>query len=258
MRWLNKKLILEFVKRDFEERFAGSVLGRLWSFIGPLVNILIYTIIFSNLMSARLSGVDSKFSYSIYLIAALLPWIAFSTTILRSTTVLIDKKHLISKINIAFPSMPLYINLSETVTLFISVTIFSGFLIIFGHPFSEYSILIPFIFILQQLLAYAIGLTLAVLTVFIRDLKEVVGIVLQVWFWFTPIVYVKEILPEFVKKIIIFNPFFILADSYQSIFLWNRLPDIQHLVILTVITFILLISSYLIYMKLESDVRDFL
>ena len=258
MKWLNKRLILEFVKRDFEERFAGSVLGSFWSFIGPLVNILIYTVIFSNIMNAKLSGVGGKFSYSIYLISALLPWTAFSVTISRCTTVLIDKKHLISKINISFPSMPLYINLSETVTLFISVAIFSVFLTIAGHSFSEYSMLLPFIFMLQQLLAYAIGLTLALLTVYIRDMKEIVGIVLQIWFWFTPIVYVKDILPEFVKKIIIFNPVFILSDSYQSIFLWNRLPDIPHLIILTAVTFMLLTCSYLIYIKLESDVKDFL
>jgi lipopolysaccharide transport system permease protein len=111
---------------------------------------------------------------------------------------------------------------------------------------------------LQQLLAYAVGLILAVLTVFIRDLKEVVGIVLQVWFWFTPIVYVKEILPEWVKKFIVFNPVFILADSFQNIFLRNSLPDIKLLIILTIVTFSLLLCSYFIFIKLESDVKDFL
>ena len=90
MRWLNKKLILELVKRDFEEKFAGSILGRLWSFISPLVYILIYILIFSNIMSARLSGAGSEFSYSIYLISAILPWTAFSVTISRCTTVLMD------------------------------------------------------------------------------------------------------------------------------------------------------------------------
>jgi lipopolysaccharide transport system permease protein len=111
---------------------------------------------------------------------------------------------------------------------------------------------------LQQLLAYAVGLILAVLTVFIRDMKEIVGIVLQLWFWFTPIVYVKEILPGWVKKFIVFNPVFILADSFQNIFLRNSLPDIKLLIILTAVTFFLLFLSYFIYIRLESDVKDFL
>ena len=258
MKWLNKKLILELVKRDFEEKFAGSILGRLWSFISPLVNILIYILIFSNIMSARLSGVDSEFSYSIYLISAILPWTAFSMTISRCTTVLMDKKNIISKINISLPSMPLYISLSETLTLFISTGIFLVLLLISGHGFSEYILLVPFIFMLQQLLAYSIGLILSVTTVFIKDLKELVGLVLQVWFWFTPIVYVKDILPEWVSRIIVFNPFYILADSYQKIFLWKKVPETDSLIILTAITFSLLFLSYFVYAKLESDVKDFL
>lgn len=258
MKSLNINLTLEFVKRDFVERFAGSIFGSVWSFILPLVNIMIYTIIFSNIMNARLAQNASSFSYSVYLISALLPWTAFSTTIMRSTTIFIDKKNIISKINVTLPSMPLYINLSETVTLFISVTFYLGFLMIIGHGLSVYILMIPFIFMLQQLLAYAIGLILAVLTVFIRDLKEVVGIVLQVWFWFTPIVYVKEILPQWVQKVIVYNPVFILSDSFQNIFLRAKLPDMQLLNNLTVVTFILLFLSYLIYIKLESDVKDFL
>jgi len=258
MKWLNLELLIEFVKRDFTEKFAGSILGSLWSFIWPLVNIIIYTIIFSKIMNARLQGIESSFSYSIYLISALLPWNTFSSTISRSTTVFIDKKHLISKINIPLPSMPFYINLSESVTFFISIVIFYGFLLIIGHKISEYHIMFPFVFILQQLFAYAIGLVLAVLTVFIRDLKEVVGIVLQIWFWFTPIVYVKDVLPNWVKKIIIFNPAFTFADTYQNIFLWNRLPQVKNLIILTIITFGLLLCSYFVFIKLESDVKDFL
>jgi lipopolysaccharide transport system permease protein len=214
--------------------------------------------VFSGIMNPKLSGAEHRFSYSIYLISALLPWMAFSTTISRCTTVFVDKKNIISKINLSLPSMPLFINLSETITLFISITFFLVFLIIIGHGFSEYYLLIPFIFMLQQLLAYAVGLILAVLTVFIRDMKEIVGIVLQLWFWFTPIVYVKEILPGWVKKFIVFNPVFILADSFQNIFLRNSLPDIKLLIILTAVTFFLLFLSYFIYIRLESDVKDFL
>ncbi len=258
IKYLNIPLILELVKRDFVERFAGSALGSLWSFIWPLVYIMIYTIIFSKIMGVKLQGTESSFSYSIYLVSALIPWTIFSTTISRSTTVFIDKKNIISKIDIPLASLPFYINLSEVITLFISILIFIVFIIVIGYGFSEYHLMLPFIFMLQQLLAYALGLILSIFTVFIRDLKEVVGIVLQVWFWFTPIVYVKEILPEWVQKILVYNPSFILADSYQSIFLWKRLPDINHLIILTVITFVLLICSYIIYIKLESDVKDFL
>jgi homopolymeric O-antigen transport system permease protein len=258
MRWLNVQLVAEFVKRDFVERFAGSVLGSLWSLIWPLVNILIFTVIFSNVMNARLPGSHGPFSYSIYLISALLPWTAFATTVSRSTTVFIERKHILSKINVALPSMPFYINVSESITFWISLTFFGVFLIAVGHSFSIYHLMVPFVFLLQQLLAYALGLMLAVFTVFIRDLRELVGIVLQIWFWFTPIVYVKDILPEWVKGIIVYNPSYVFADSFQSVILLNKMPDVGHLVIMTVATFVLLLCSYFVYTRLESDVKDFL
>lgn len=258
MNWLNIQLVVELIKRDFVERFAGSVLGSLWSLIWPLVNILIFTVIFSNVMNARLGGTPGQFSYSIYLVSAMLPWSAFASTISRSTTVFIDKKHILSKINVALPSMPFYVNISESITFFVSLVFFCLFLAAVGQGFSEYHLLVPFIFMLQQLLAYALGLIFAVLTVFIRDLREVMGIVLQLWFWFTPIVYVRDIVPEGLREVIRFNPAFIFADSFQSIFLWNRLPDTTGLIAVTVATFALLALSYLVYVRLESDVKDFL
>lgn len=258
MKFINIQLIAEFVRRDFTEKFAGSVLGSYWSFIWPLVNILIWTIIFSKLMGSRLAGVEGKFSYSIYLIAAILPWNAFCSSMSRSATVFLDKKSIISKIDVDLPSLPFYITLSESVTFIISITFYYMFLLAIGHGFSVYHLLLPFIFLLQQLLAYAAGLILAVLTVFIRDLKEVVGITLQVWFWFTPIIYVKDVLPEWVRNIMVFNPAFILADSFQSIFVWNRLPNINHLLALAAATFLLLLLSYYLYEKLKSDVKDFI
>lgn len=208
-------------------------------------------------MGPKLAGAEGKFSYSIYLVSGLLPWTAFSNTLSRTTTVFLDKKNVISKINIALPSMPFYINISETITFLISLAAFYVFLLLTGQKTSEYHLMIPFILMLQQMLAYALGLILAVFTVFIRDLREVVGIILQIWFWFTPIVYVKEILPGWVKRIMIYNPAFILADSFQNIILWNKLPVVNHLIVLTWITFLLLLTAYFVFTRLESDVKDF-
>jgi homopolymeric O-antigen transport system permease protein len=258
MNYLNIGLIAEFVKRDFTDKFAGSVLGSLWTFILPLVNIAIYTIIFSRFMGARLAGAEGRYAYSIYLVAAIIPWTAFAATISRSATVFLDKKHILTKINLPLASMPLYIALSETVSLLISLGLFYLFLLLIGQQLSVYHLLVPFILLVQQLFAFAIGLILAVLTVFVRDLREMVGVLLQVWFWFTPIVYVKEILPEWVRQVMVFNPAFVIVDSFQTIFLHNRLPSMDHLLALTVVTFLLLSLAYLVFTRLEADVRDFL
>jgi lipopolysaccharide transport system permease protein len=111
---------------------------------------------------------------------------------------------------------------------------------------------------LQQIFAFGIGLLAATLTVFVRDLKEVIGIVLQLWFWFTPIVYVKEILPDLVKKLIVFNPIYVLIESYHRIFVFGDTPPLKGLIVMTLLAHGLVCFSYFTFHRLEKDLRDFL
>ena len=96
------------------------------------------------------------------------------------------------------------------------------------------------------------------MTVFLRDLKEVVGIILQLWFWFTPIVYVSSILPDVVKRVLVYNPAFIITESYHRIFVFDDYPVIISMIILTAIAHFILFASYAMFRVLEKDVRDFL
>ena len=255
---LSASLIWDLTKRDFSERFAGSALGSTWAFIWPLVNLFIYIVIFGKIMGGRLPGSSDIYSYSIYLSVGLIPWTSFANSITRSSSIFLDKKNIISKIDISLPSLLLFINLSEAITFAISSIFLFGFLLATGYEFSTKLLLFPFLFYLQQVLAFGLGLLSATFIVFLRDLKEVVGITLQLWFWFTPIVYVTDILPDLVKKVLIFNPAYTIIESYHRIFVYNDFPSVNSLIILIVITHIILFSSYAIFRFLEKDVRDFL
>lgn len=254
----NVSLVWELTKRDFSERFAGSLLGAVWALIWPLVNLLIYIVIFGKMMGGRLPGASNVYAYSVYLTVGLVPWAAFAGAISRCSNVFLEKKHLISKINISLPSLLIYIILSETVTFIFSMVFFFIFLLLTDYQFNLNIFLVPFIYYLQQLLTFGIGLLAATLTVFIRDVKEIVGVVLQFWFWFTPIIYVRDILPEVIEKILVFNPAYILVESYQRIFVFNDDPSYRSLMALTLLTHVLVMISYLIFRSLEKDVRDFL
>jgi lipopolysaccharide transport system permease protein len=136
--------------------------------------------------------------------------------------------------------------------------LFFIFLFFSGYAFHTGIMLVPFIYYLQQLFAFGFGLLAATMTVFIRDLREVVGIFLQLWFWFTPIVYVSDILPDTIKKIIVYNPAYIIIDAYRCIFVYNEAPAFVSLIVLTVITHIIILIAYMAFRSLEKDVRDFL
>ena len=251
-------LISSLAKRDFRERYSGAVLGIFWSFVWPLVSILIYTVIFSKIMGARLPGFSAAYSYGIYLVAGLLPWTAFANTVSRVSTIFVDRKDIISKVKLSLPSFPLYIVISETITFTISLVFFFFFLIFTGSELSRLLVFIPLIYLVQQIFAYALGFFLAIFQVFIRDLKELTGIILQVWFWFTPIVYVREILPPFATNLIPYNPSFIFIKAYQDIFVFQQVPNFVSLIILAFLGLALLLAAYLLFMKLEKDVRDFI
>jgi lipopolysaccharide transport system permease protein len=255
---MNFGLILELTKRDFIERYSGSSLGFIWSFIYPLISILIYMVVFGNLMGARLPDTSSVWGYVIYLISVLIPWTAFTNTVTRSSTVFLDKKHLISKIRIDLPSLPVFIVLSETITFCVTFIIFLGIQFITGFQFSPLLLFIPVIYLIHQIFAYALGFFLAMLVVFLRDLKEVVNICFQIWFWFTPIVYVYEILPLPVQGILIWNPMLSVISAYHDIFVYMRVPSFIFLMLVLAGSILLVILDYLIFKKLEKDIRDFI
>jgi lipopolysaccharide transport system permease protein len=249
--------LLEFAKRDLSDKYSGSILGILWAFINPLIMIFIYTVIFSKIMGAKLPGVNDIYSYSIYLVSGLLAWNTFSSTIRRIATLYIDNKGLISKVNISLSRFGIYILFAETVTFLVTTLIFIIFLLITGYEMGWVLVFIPILFILQQLLAYSIGLLFAIFIVFIRDLKEILNIIIQFWFWFTPIIYVITILPEFAKPLLIYNPAYWLIESYHAIFVYQSLPKISYLFLLLGLGGGLLVFALWLLKKLEKDIRDF-
>jgi lipopolysaccharide transport system permease protein len=255
---MNFNLVIELTKRDFIERYSGSVLGFAWSFIYPLINILIYMIIFGSLMGARLPTTSSVWGYGIYLISGLIPWTAFTNTVTRASTVFLDKKNIISKIRVDLPTLPLFIVLSETITFCVTFGIFLCMLLITGFVFTPLLLFIPLIYFIQQVFAYALGFFLAMFVVFLRDLKEVVAIVFQIWFWFTPIVYIYDILPSLAQQVLILNPMLGVVSGYHDIFVYQRMPSFFFLSLVLLGSVLLVVLDYVIFKKLEKDIRDFI
>lgn len=255
---MNFSLLVELAKRDFIERYSGSALGFVWSFIYPLINILIYMVVFGSLMGARLPGMSSVWGYGVYLVAGLIPWTAFSNTVTRASTVFLDKKNIIAKIHVDLPTLPLFIVISETVTFVVTLVIFLAILLITGVTLSWFLCLIPILYLIQQVLAYALGFFFAMFVVFLRDLKEVVAIAFQIWFWFTPIVYVFDILPTIAQNLLYWNPMLSVISAYHDIFVYQRFPSFSFLTLVLVASIVLIVVDYLIFKKLEKDIRDFI
>jgi lipopolysaccharide transport system permease protein len=136
--------------------------------------------------------------------------------------------------------------------------VFLFILLISGYGVKPLILFVPLIYLVQQIFAYSLGFSIGIFVVFVRDLKEIVRIVLQFWFWFTPIVYVYDILPDFVKELMVYNPAFSFINAYHSVFIYKQSPNLEHLMYLFLLSLVILLFASTAFKKLEKDIRDFI
>jgi len=252
----NILLAFSFAKRDFKERYVGTGLGQLWYILSPVITIFIYTVVFSDFMKMKLDIVDNSYAYSIHLVPALLAWTTFSTILMRLNSSFLDKAHMIKKINVPMYTFQLAIVLTELFMFAISMILGIGFLVLVDQPVTLTFLWIIPLMILQSLFVFGLGAILSLFTPFFKDLKEAVPIVVQLWFWVTPIIYMKEMLSHKYPALLTYNPFFYFADSYQDIFLYSKAPSLSKVVLMVAMTLFMLFLAGYLYKKMVGTIKD--
>lgn len=223
--WAYRSFIYGSVKREFQSKYRNSLLGAAWTVINPLAMIVVYTVIFSQVMRAKLPGVDHGFAYSIYLCAGSLTWGLFAEIVGRGQNIFLDNANLLKKISFPRMSLPVIAVLNALVNFGIIFGLFLVFLLISGFwPGWATVAFIP-VLAVQLLFAIGLGMTLGVLNVFFRDVGQFFGIFVQFWFWLTPVVYPASILPDATQPLMAYNPMFPLVKAYQGIFVNGHWPD---------------------------------
>ena len=257
----NLPVILHLAREELVERHSGSLLGRTWTVISPIIQIMIFILVFSKIMGAKLEGFGAEidqYSYSIYLVCGILPWMAFSKSLERISNLFDEKRGLISKINLSLKALPCSVLVAETVIFLIGMFFFSLFLLSIGFKPGLTWLLIAPLFVLQMLLAYGAGLLLAILAVYIKDVKETIAIGLQLGFWCTPIVYVLEILPDWAVSAMQLNPMYLLISAYRDSLLYHQVPDLHSILALSFLALLLFTGAFWLLRKTERDLRDIL
>lgn len=222
--WAYRGFVLGMVARDFRARYLGSVLGSAWAVVNPLAQIAIYTLVFSQVMRARLPNVHDPLAYSLFLCAGVLTWGYFVEVLQRGQTVFLEQANLLKKVSFPRVTLPAYVFLSATVSFLITWGLFLAFLLATGRwPGWVLIALVPLL-LLQQALAVGLGVFLGVTNVFFRDVAQVVGVGLQFWFWLTPIVYPLSTVPPAVRDAMAWNPMFPLVAAYQQVVVEHRWP----------------------------------
>ena len=241
---------------SFRQRYRHSILGRLWAILNPLSTILISTVIFSQLMKVRLPGMNDTLAYSIYLCAGVLTWGFFAEIISRCQTVFLENANMIKKLNFPRICLPAIVVLNAGVNFVISFGLFFCFLIVAGK-FPGWVILgLPFVLVIQIALAIGLGIVLGIMNVFFRDVGQFVGIILQFWFWFTPIVYPLSALPKSIQPLIMLNPMSSVVVAYQSILVYGKWPDWYTLIPVAIMAALVCLLAIGLYRKRAGEMVD--
>ena len=252
----NRDLLWNFVVRDFKSRYAGSLLGIFWNVIHPLASIIIYVVVFSRFMGARLPGTSDVYAYGIYLCAGLLPWNAFAEVISRSTTVFMDQAHLLKKVNFPKKLLGGSIVVSSFINFLIGYSIFLMFLLLTGHRLGWSSGVLIGLLILQFVFSFGLGLILSTLNVFFRDVSQLVSVVLQFWFWLTPIIYIEEILPQVARGMLYLNPMYYFVRGYQVVVMHDVLPPVWLVGTASALAVAALAGGSMVFFRLKDEIVD--
>jgi lipopolysaccharide transport system permease protein len=222
--WRYRGFIGGSIQREFQSKYRNSLLGAAWTVLNPLAMIVVYTVIFSQVMGNRLPGSGSPFAYSIYLCSGVLVWGLFAEITSRSQAVFLENANLIKKLQFPRLCLPIIVVLNALINFAIIFGLFTAFLVLSGNfPGWIYLALLP-VLLVMILFAIGLGMILGVLNVFFRDVGQFYTIVLQFWFWFTPVVYPVSTLPPAVRDLLVWNPLAGVTGACQSILMYGQAP----------------------------------
>lgn len=254
--WAYRGFVLGSVKREFQSKYVNAMLGSVWSILSPLAMILVYTVIFSEVMRAKLPGNASGAAYSIYLCAGILTWGLFAEIVARGQNMFLEQANLLKKISFPRICLPIIVVLNGLVNFGIIFALFLVFLVATGNfPGMVFFALIP-VLLIQILLAIGLGMVSGILNVFFRDVGQFVTIAMQFWFWLTPIVYPITILPDTIRPWMAYNPMAAVIGAHQAILVQGQMPDWNALIPATLLALLLCILGLRLFRKRSGEMVD--
>ena len=216
-------LLREFVRRDFESRYAGSMLGLLWSLLVPGWQLFLFSFVFATVLKISLVG-ERTDNFGIFLFCGLMPWLALHEGLSRGATAIVDNASLVKKIQFPSEVLVLAMVLGAVLQQGINTIVFLAVLAMLGKLHLSGLPILLLALPLQVALTLGLGLLVATVNTFVRDVAQVLGMILTGWFYLTPVVYPLATVPEKWRHLLELNPLTGLVQLYRAAFLGGELP----------------------------------
>lgn len=241
-----KSMIGSLIQRDLRGRYKGSVLGFAWTFLNPLLQLCVYTVVFSAIMRA---GIED---YYLFLFVALIPWIFFSSSLTGGASCIFSQKELVKKIYFPREVLPIAHVTCQLVNMLLSFIVVLAVLIISGKGISLRAVIyLPFVAFVEYLLSLGIAFITSALTVYLRDLEHILIIVAMAWQFLTPVMYGVEMVPERFKPIFMINPMTPVIIAYRDILYYKQPPQVSTLLHACLLGAVLLVVGWFTFRILK-------
>ncbi len=253
-----RTLLLQMVRRDFEQRFIGSTAGWMWGLILPLVQLASWVFVFEICLHQKVPPGQPTTSYPLFLFCGFLPWLLFQDTVTRSANSMVDNANLITKTVFPAEIVPVSIFLSSLAShLMVVALVVTGIGVIEGH-FSMWMLMLPIYMLLVGLFAIGVGWVAASLQVYLRDTAQVLTVILVFWFWVTPIFVSEDQIPRRIRFVLHLNPLAFVVQAYRDRLLSYRIPSLHDLAIITAYAITAFVAGGLFFRHLKRGFADVL
>ncbi len=244
-----RELLKTNIQKEIRGKYKGSFLGVLWSFLNPLLMVLVYALVFSIILRQDIPN------YIIFLIVGVIPWNFFTTVINQGTNCIWINSGIIKKVYFPREILPVSVVLAGLVNFLISCIIIMLFVLISGMGFSWHLVWLPLIAILQTLFSLGLLFALCAIDTFARDVEYLVTFLLNLLFYATPIVYTADMFGQY-KWILYLNPMTHFIEAYRSIFYYQTSPSMTSIMYISLFTILFLLFGYWIFRKLEKSFAE--
>ncbi len=256
--WQYRTFVVASITGELRGRFARSQLGALWFILNPLAQAAIFAIVLSEMIGARFAGSNDKLAFPVYLMAGMAAWGLFSEIVTRCLGIFIEYGPMLKKISFPRICLPVIVWGSALVNhgllLLASFVIF----ILLGHFPGWAWLALPIGIVLISMLAFGLGLLLGVFNVFVRDIAQVFSVVLQIWFWLTPVVYASDAIPKSVASLVKLNPMTPLVRIYQEALLHDAWPSAMDLIWPAALSIALIAVATIVFRRASPELVDVL
>ena len=245
-----RELLKSNIRKEIRGKYKGSFLGVLWSFVNPLLSVLVYAIVFPLVLK------NTQPHYVTFLIIGIIPWTFFTSAVSQGTTTVFVNGGIIKKVYFPREILPISVVTSSLINFIISCLIIFIFLIISGIGFSLYVLLLPLIMLIQYILLLGIVFITSSIDVYIRDAEYIINFFINMLFYATPIIYSADLFPKSVAWVLNLNPMAVIINSYRDVLYYQQLPNLSSLLFIFLLSVILLLVGIKTFKVLEKGFAE--